>query len=218
MTVVGSEQAVPSRPVRPVVVFLFKAFVVSLAIVGAVLSIVEVMDWNRGTRWTPADIEILLSYKGPVLDLLKSAWSQIKFVIEYGAYLIGAIALATAVARLRTVANVVSGFQSARAPIYTLATSVTEVAKVGTALTKEAQRLGTLEPALLAATEKMEDMLKRFSDMERARISDRETAEPDDHRMQAPMGRRQPQWKSTRKKIGNGSEISGMRTVIDWKP
>jgi hypothetical protein len=150
----------------------------SLALVGVVAICLEVYSWHTGARWQPTDIDVLLQRDGHLLGALARIWEDIKYCIQYGAYLIAAIAPFIAVAQIKTVAQLIRDFIAARGPIYALASTITRVERAVEALTPHVDRLLLLEPTIKGTAERLEEVLQRLGDLQRLAVSERDQPQP----------------------------------------
>jgi hypothetical protein len=146
----------------------------SLALVGVAAICLEIYSWRSGARWQPTDINLFLQQDGPFFRTLSKVWEDIKYCIQYGAYLIAALALFIAVTQIKTVAQLVRDFMDARGPIYDLASIITRVEKSVETLTPQVDRLLRLEPTIKATAERLEEVVQRLGDLQRLAVSERD--------------------------------------------
>jgi hypothetical protein len=81
-----------------------------LTLVGLVALSLEFYSWRSGVRWQPADIDLLLQQDGRFLRALAKIWEDFKYFVQYGAYLLAALAFFIAVTQIKTVARLVRDF------------------------------------------------------------------------------------------------------------
>ncbi len=151
----------------------FYIFVCFFSLVGIMVSGLELYSWQAGTRWQPHDINALLMYDSPTMQMARTVWADIKYLIQYGAYLLAALALFIAVAQIKTVAKLISDFIVAKGPIYELGSVITRVESSVAGLTNEVDRLSQLEPTIQATAEKLKEVLQRLGDLQRLTVSER---------------------------------------------
>jgi hypothetical protein len=144
-----------------------------LAILGLVAIAVELYSWHMGWRWRPEDINVLIANESPTRRFVSRIWEELKFVIQYGALFIGAVAFAVAISQIKTVARLISDFIVARGPIYALGTTITEVEKSVAVLSRDVDRLSKLEPAMTEMAEKIEETFAQIANLQRLTVSER---------------------------------------------
>jgi hypothetical protein len=168
-----------------------------LAVLGLIAVGVELYSWYIGARWRPEDINILIAKDSPARLLFLRLWEELKFVIQYGALFIGALAFAVAISQIKTVAKLISDFIVARGPIYALGTTITEVEKSVSVLSRDVDRLSKLEPAIKEMAEKIEETFAQIANLQRLTVSERSDAagdeiSPDVGNGRADIGRQTP--------------------------
>ncbi len=94
----------------------------------------------------------------------QTLWEEAKLVVQIATYLLGASAIFLAVARIKTVAKMISDYLEAKGPIQTLGLSV--------------DKIRALEPTIQSTAEKLEDVLRQLGDMQRFEASQPESAVP----------------------------------------
>lgn len=148
----------------------------SFAGVGIAASGVEFYGWRTGTRWTPQDLNALIAVESPVRALAAAVWEDIKFLIQYGALFVGAVAFAAALTQIKTIAKLISDFIVARGPIYSLGTTIADVEKSVARLSGEVDRLTRLEPTIREIAEKIEQTFAQIANLQRLTVSERTEA------------------------------------------
>jgi hypothetical protein len=138
-----------------------------LVFVGLVELLLETYSWHVGTRWSPQDIKAIISYDSPAMHAARAAWSDFKYLIQYGAYFIAAVALLIAVTQIKTISRLMSDYLDARGAIYQLAATMSNA---------EADRLSQLEPTIQRMSEKVEEAVLKIGDLQRLSVSDRTDA------------------------------------------
>jgi hypothetical protein len=144
-----------------------------LALFGIIELMLEVWSWHAGARWRPEDINALISSESPTRQFAAVVWDNIKYLIQYGAYLIAAIALVLAVTQIKTIAKIVSDFIEARGPIYQLAATMTKAEESADRLAQQVEHLSGLEPTIQSTAEKIEEALRKLGDLQRLAVSER---------------------------------------------
>jgi hypothetical protein len=133
----------------------------------------ELYGWHAGTRWSPGEINALIAADSPARALVAAIWDDLKFLVQYGALLIGAIAFAGALTQIKTIAKLISDFIVARGPIYSLGTTIAEVEKSVAKLSGEVDRLSKLEPTIREIAEKIEQTFVQIANLQRLTVSER---------------------------------------------
>lgn len=148
----------------------------------------EVYYWHSGIRWRPEDINILIASDSPTRALAYRVWEDIKFLIQYGALFIGAVAFAVAVTHIKTVARLISDFIVARGPIYALGSTITQVETSVAVLSRDVDRLSALEPKINQMAEKIEETFAQIANLQRQAVSQRTEAATDEEASPARNG------------------------------
>jgi hypothetical protein len=169
----------PESFVRRILRGFSRLLITLLAAAGLLLGALELHSWHAGVRWTPNDISTLIEYSAPTRAISAAVWEDFKFLIQYGAFLLGAIAFVAALAQLKTIARLISDFIVARGPIYTLGTTIAGVETSVELLSKEVDRLSKLEPTIKAISEKLEATAAQINNLQRLAVSERTTATED---------------------------------------
>ena len=152
---------------------LFYIALVGFAVFGVIELMLEAWFGHTGVRWRPEDVNALLSTNSPTRQLANDIWGNIKFLIQYGAYLIAAIAFALAVAQIKAVAKLVSDFIVARGSIYQLAATMTNAEESASRLAEQVKHLSKLEPTIQLTAERIEETLQKLGDLQRLAVSER---------------------------------------------
>jgi len=152
---------------------LFYLAIFFFAVLGVVAVSFEIYGWHVGDRWRPEEINALIAQESPARVLAGQVWSDIKFVLQYGTLLIGAVGFAIALTQLKTIAKLIADFIVARGPIYTLSTTISEVEVSVGALSREVDRLSKLEPAIRDMAEKIEETFAQIASLQRLAVSER---------------------------------------------
>ncbi len=179
---------------------------------GLCLGALELNAWHQGTRWQPQDINILLDQSSPTRTALKKLWEEFKFVIQYGGIFIGAVALAAAVAQIKTVAKLISDFIVARGPIYLLSSTITQVESSVGSLSKEVDRLSNFEPTMREMAEKIEETFAQIANLQRLTVSERTENSPEEtpptngRAASPPPPSEEPNWERLRELWNNNGE------------
>lgn len=150
--------------------------IAGLVIVGVVAIILEVYGWYNGARWRPEDLNAILAYDSPTRRTVRVVWEDFKYLVQYGAYLIAAVALLIAVTHIKTVAKLMSDFLDARGAIYQLAATMTSAEATALKLSEQAVNLSALEPTIKGMSEKIEEAMLRIGDLQRQSVSERSDA------------------------------------------
>lgn len=154
--------------------------VASLALVGLIELLLEMYSWHIGARWRPEEVNALLAAESPTMKTARAAWEDFKYLIQYGAYLIAAIALLLAVAQIKTVSKLMSDYLDARGAIYQLAATMTNAEEMARRLSGQADRMSRLEPTIQEMSEKIEEAMLKLGDLQRQTVSERiEASEPE---------------------------------------
>lgn len=151
-----------------------------LAVTGSLAILLELYSWHLGKRWGPEDINAVISANSPTRQLAKAAWDDVKFLIQYGAYLIAAIAFAIAITQIKTVARLIRDFIEARGPIYELGSTITKVEAQVSALSETGDRLSKMEPTIKEIAEKIEGTYAQIASLQRLAVSERTEASPEE--------------------------------------
>jgi hypothetical protein len=158
----------------------FFSLVVLFAALGIVATAAALYGWHIGTRWKPEDINALIAAESPARVLCAAFWEDFKFLIQYGALFIGAIAFAAAITQIKTIAKIISDFIVARGPIYSLGTTIVGVEKSVGLLSNGVDRLSKLEPTIKMMAEKIEETFAQIANLQRLTVSERtDTAGPE---------------------------------------
>jgi hypothetical protein len=160
---------------------IFRHFIVGLAyVLVTVLTLIGlaaigfiVYTLRTGTGWKPEDLNALLMYDSPAMHTARAVWEDIKYLIQYGAYLIAAIAFFIAVAQVKTISKLISDFLVARGPIYELAGIFTKAEASMTKLAGEVDRLSKFEQIVQLTAERLEEALQQIGDLQRLQVSER---------------------------------------------
>ena len=147
--------------------------IAGLVIAGVVAITLEVYWWHSGTRWRPEDLNAILANDSPTMRTARVVWGDIKYLIQYGAYLIAAVALLIAVTHIKTVAKLMSDFLDARGAIYQLAATMTSAETTAHGLAEQADQLSKLEPTIRGMAEKIEEAMLKIGDLQRQSVSER---------------------------------------------
>jgi hypothetical protein len=150
--------------------------IVGLAIVGVIAIVVELYGWHLGVRWRPEDLNGIFAYDSSTMRTARVIWEEIKYLIQYGAYLIAAAALFIAVTHIKTVAKLMSDFLDARGAIYQLAATMTSAEETARKLAEQAGQLSALEPTIKGMAEKIEEAMLKIGDLQRQSVSERSDA------------------------------------------
>lgn len=168
----GQRQSLFKRAVRGILILIFAL----LAILGALAVSLEIYSWHVGTRWSATDINALIAAESPTRRLAKTVWEDFKFLIQYGSYLIAALAFAVAITQIKTVAKLISDFIVARGPIYALGTTIGQVEESVKVLSTTVERLSKLEPTIKEIAEKIEGTYAQIASLQRLTVSERTDA------------------------------------------
>lgn len=147
--------------------------IAGLVIVGLVAIVLELHGWHTGTRWRPEDLNAILAHDSPTMRAARVAWEDIKYLIQYGAYLIAAVALLIAVTHIKTIARLMSDFLDARGAIYQLAATMTSAEATARGLAQRADQLSKMEPTIKGMAEKLEEAMLKIGDLQRQSVSER---------------------------------------------
>lgn len=147
--------------------------IASLAIIGVIAIVLELYGWHVGVRWRPEDLNAIFAYDSPTMRTARVIWDDIKYLIQYGAYLIAAAALFIAVTHIKTVAKLMSDFLDARGAIYQLAATMTSAEQTAQKLSEQAVQLSALEPTIKGMSEKIEEAMLKIGDLQRQSVSER---------------------------------------------
>lgn len=150
--------------------------IASLAIVGVIAIVLELYGLHVGVRWRPEDLNAIFAYDSPTMRTARVIWEDIKYLIQYGAYLIAAAALFIAVTHIKTVAKLMSDFLDARGAIYQLAATMTSAEETAQKLSEQAEQLSALEPTIKGMSEKIEEAMLKIGDLQRQSVSERSDA------------------------------------------
>lgn len=144
-----------------------------LAVVGLIGLLLETYSWFIGTRWRPEDVNVLLSHDSPTMHIAREAWSDLKYLLQYGAYFIAAVALLIAVTQIKTISKLMSDYLNARGSIYQLAATMSNAEETAKRLSGQADRLSQLEPIIKLMSEKVEEAVLKIGDLQRLPVSER---------------------------------------------
>ena len=158
---------------RRVIVGSLYIFVAALAAVGLVGLLFEAYSWQLGTRWRPEEINALISYDSSTRRAVGTAWSDFKYLIQYGAYFIAAVALFTPVTQIKSISRLMRDYLDARGAIYQLAATMSNAEETARRLSGQADRLSQLEPTIQLMSEKVEEAVLKIGDLQRLSVSDR---------------------------------------------
>lgn len=151
----------------------FQILVLLLTLIGIAAVALEIHSWQIGTRWRPEDINAIIAAESPARNLATRAWEDFKFILQYGALFIGAVAFAAALTKVRTISKIIADFIVARGPIYSLGTTITEVDNTVGKLSDQVARLSRLEPTIREISEKIEETFAQIANLQRLAISER---------------------------------------------
>jgi hypothetical protein len=144
-----------------------------LVLVGLVELLLETYSWHIGTRWRPEEINAIISQDSPAMHAVSRAWSDFKYLIQYGAYFIAAVALLIAVTQIKTISSLMRDYLDARGAIYQLAATMSNAEETATRLSGQADRLFQLEPTIRLMSEYVEEAVLKIGDLQRLSVSDR---------------------------------------------
>ena len=151
---------------RVAVGFLFSSIAL-LATIGLIGLLLEAYSWFIGARWRPDDINALLSHDGPAMQVAREAWNDFKYILQYGAYFIAAVALLIAVTQIKAISKLMSDYLDARGSIYQLAATMSNAEETAKRLSGQADRLSHLEPTIKLMSEKVEEAMLKIGDLQR---------------------------------------------------
>lgn len=159
--------------VRRITIGFLYFLIVTLAVIGTIELLLETYSWQIGRRWQPEDINLILAHDSPAVRMAKVVWEDLKYVLQYGAYFIAALALFVAATQIKTVAKLMSDFLVARGAIYQLAATMSSAEETARRLSDQANRLSKLEPTIQGMAEKVEETVLRLGDIQRLQVSER---------------------------------------------
>lgn len=201
----------------------FHVSVFVFAAIGVSVFLLELHSWQNGTRWRPEDINSIVAYDSPARALATRAWEDFKFLLQYGALFIGAVAFAAALTKVRVISKIIGDFIVARGPIYSLSTTITEVDTTVGQLSREVARLSHLESTIREISEKLEETFAQISNLQRLAISERtgtadqaDMALPPINQAAAPPSEEDKNWDRLRELWNNNG--ARLDTVIEAIP
>lgn len=163
------------------------SLVAACALLGALVFGYAAYSAATGASWAIEDIKIIFTSESGIKQAALLFWENVKFVLQYGSLFIGALALAAAVAQIRTIARLITAFIKARGPIYELGSTVIGVEKTVTNLSSHVNRLSGFEPTMREMTEKLEEIFAQVANLQRMTVSER-TDTPADQSLEPPRG------------------------------
>jgi hypothetical protein len=175
MSTVEVARPAPREPgiIRRIAIGFLYVLIASLAVTGAIGLLLETYSWQIGRRWQPHDINVILAHDSAAARTAKAAWEDVKYILQYGAYFIAALALFIAATQIKTVAKLMSDFLASRGAIYQLTATMSSAEETARRLSDQANRLSKLEPTIQGMAEKVEETVLRLGDMQRLQVSER---------------------------------------------